>query len=363
MNQKSPDDKTMGRTNENLDGLKNESILQNDTVLDSGQLNDLEQSFRTWSTDSKRKDIRLSRARILIYFLIIRKTGAKLNEVLKLNPYKHMDIEQKTIMFPNPQASNGMRLVPLANELCEEIRVMLSEPGLRDLFCDKVMIDPGFVRRKFYERAKACGFPQQLGGPEMIRKARAVELLKNDMPFHAVQTMLGHSGSGQISTYVEFSPEEVHQATRLYLEREASRKTSARNSFYCKIQDIVTGDIQACVYMMTIEGQALKTVVTIDSVHMLGLKKGSVVTAEVKAPWIDLYSGDSRPRCSAENTFYGEIIQINTGQVNTEFIIRISAKTVLCAITSSSSDNLSTFKQGDQVWAIFNSFAVVLHLA
>lgn len=334
---------------------------KDDVSLDSVQLNELEHSFRTWANDSKRKDVRLSRTRILFFFLLIRNTGAKLNEVLSLNPFEDIDIENQAMTFSSLQAPNGLRQVPLSKDVCEEIRMMLSDPDMKDVFGGKFAIDPAFVRKKFYERAKSCGFPKHLGGPEMIRKARAVELLKNNMPFPAVQSLLGHAGFNQISTYVTFSPDEVQQAAKLFLERESSRKTSARNSFFCKIQDIVTGDIQARVTMVTIEGQIVTTVVTTDSVHVLGLEKGTLVTAEVKAPWIDVYSGETEPRSSAENRYYGEIIHITRGRVNTEFIIRVSANTELCAIVSSDIENRISLKEGDKVWAFFNCFAVVLH--
>jgi molybdopterin-binding protein len=54
-------------------------------VIDLVQLDQLEQSFRTWAgspSDGKRL---LSRLRIVLIFLIIRYTGARLNEVLMLN--------------------------------------------------------------------------------------------------------------------------------------------------------------------------------------------------------------------------------------------------------------------------------------
>ena len=54
--------------------------------LDSVQLRRLEQSFRDWARDAARSDVRLSRRRILLIFLLIRYTGARLNEVLGPGP-------------------------------------------------------------------------------------------------------------------------------------------------------------------------------------------------------------------------------------------------------------------------------------
>lgn len=332
-----------------------------DSCLDPVQLNTLEQSFRIWTRESPRKDIRHARMRILMVFLLIRNTGAKLNEVLGLNPFTDIDYSNHALVFPALQNTSESRSVPISEDLAQELDTVLSDPEFRDLLKQGFHVDPAFVRRKFYERALACGFPKQLGGPEMIRKARAVELLKGNMPLPAVQTLLGHIRPNQTSSYVSFSKDEIHQATRLFMERESSRKTSARNAFFGKISAIRIGDIQARVDMMTVEGHRVTTVITTDSLNVLGLSKGSLVNAEVKAPWIDLYKGKDEPANTAENRFQGEITGIKKGKVNTEYLIQVSQNTALCAIVSSEAEQRLGLRKGDKVWAFFNCFAVVLH--
>ncbi len=58
------------------------SVPDKDQYLETTQLNRMEQSFREWAGSSPRADNRFSRQRVLIIFLLIRYTGAKLNEVL-----------------------------------------------------------------------------------------------------------------------------------------------------------------------------------------------------------------------------------------------------------------------------------------
>lgn len=324
-------------------------------ALDVVQLHRLEQAFRVWAMETPRKNVRLARMRILLVFLLIRNTGAKLNEILGMNPFTDIDTANHTLTLPGP------RSVPLSETLSDEIKTVLADPDFRVQINGGFNVDPAFVRRKFYERAEVCGFPKQMGGPEMIRKARAVELLKGNMPLHAVQALLGHARPNQASSYVHFSTDEIGEVTRLYMQREASRKTSARNAFFCKINRIVTGDIQAQVDLLTVEGQSLSTVITTDSLTALGLTKGSLVTAEVKAPWIDLYKGDDEPRSSAENRLQGTITAITKGAVNTEYRIDVSERTVLCAIVSSEANDRLNLTVGDRVWALFNGFAVILN--
>ncbi|RJP77079.1 MAG: transporter [Desulfobacteraceae bacterium] len=340
------------------------SVPEDSRCLDSIRLNSLEQSFRQWADDSPRPDVRLSRSRIFIIFLLIRYTAAKLSEVLALNPLEDIDPHACTVVFHGmgPGRTDKTRKVQISGMLSREIQSVLSEPLFQNALPRPFDVDPGFVRRKFYERAKACGFPKEMGGPEMIRKGRAVELMQGNLPLPAVQEMLGHSTPNLTSAYVSFSADDIRQVTKLFIDREASRRTSARNSFFGKIQMIQRGDIQSRVTLTTVSGNSVSTVITNDSLDRLALKKGRLITAEVKAPWVILFSGEKKPQCSAENRFNGIIEQINKGRINTEYTIRIEDGTALCAIVSAESAGRLALDPGDRVWALFNCFAVVLHI-
>jgi len=331
--------------------------------LDTVQLNRLEQAFRRWADESPRADVRKSRRRVLLIFLLIRYTGAKLNEVLGLDIRCDINYSQLTVSFRGrgSEASSGAREVPISEVLQREVLSVLSSFGIEDSAAAVFAIDPAFVRRKFYERAQACGFPKELGSPEMIRKARGAELMHGSMPLPAVQKLLGHSTPSLTSAYISFTDDDVRQISKYYMDKEASRKTSARNCFFGKIQDIQRGDIQSLVELATLDNNRITTVITNDSIDRLGLRKGSLVTAEVKAPWVILHKGNKDPLCSAENLFRGTVNRIHAGRITSEYIVQISEQTELCSIITSRSSRLLDLKTGDPVWVLFNSFAVVLH--
>lgn len=335
-----------------------------DQHLDSVQLGRLEDAFRQWAQASPRADVGLSRRRILIVFLLIRYTGAKLNEVLALHPLADIDFDRQTVTFrgTGPDGRHGSRSVEISRNLSGEMQAALADPAFRGFLANRFGVDPGFVRRKFYERAQACGLAKHLGGPEMIRQARAVELMQASMPLPAVQKLLGHSTPSLTSTYVSFSEEEMRQVTRLFMEREAARKTSARNAFFGKIRAIVKGDIQSRVELITIGGHTITTVITNDSLALLGLKPGRLVTAEVKAPWVILQKGQDAPPCSAENRLDGNVARITRGKVNTEVAVRLADGTEVCAVVTTASGRRLALNEGDRVWTLFNVFAVVLHV-
>ncbi len=344
--------------------LIGDAILKTETksagqYLDTAQLNLLEQSFREWAEESSRSDVRLARRRILLIFLLIRYTGAKLNEVLDLSPFRDIDHKKRSVFFRSAQ---NPREVQISEALSREFRSVLADRNFASSVRDTFSVDPAFVRRKFYERACACGLSQHLCGPEMIRKARGAELMQGNMPLTAVQVLFGHSTPNLTSSYVTFSEDEIRQTTRYFMERESSRKTSARNFFFGKVSSIKQGDIQSRVELSTVEGYPVTTIITNDSVGRLGLKTGKLITAEVKAPWVILEKCDHEPKCSADNRFRGSIERINGGAVNTEYVVRVSDRTELCSIVSTQSSGLLDIKKGDAVWALFNCYAVVLHV-
>jgi len=331
--------------------------------LDTVQMNHLEQSFRKWSDGARRADVRLSRRRILLIFLMIRYTGAKLNEVLALNPFQDVDFKHHIVFLGRTEKKNGRppREVQVPEILSEEIKSSLDDPAFKKYLANFFKVDPGHVRRKFYERAIDSGLNPSMGSPESIRKSRAIELMQSNMPLPVVQKMLGHSTLSMTASYVNFSDADMQQVAKHFIEKESHRKTSARNSFFGKISSIKKGDIQVNVEMITLSGNTVTTIITRGSLSRLGLKMGSLITAEVKAPWVILQKGDKEPESSAENRFFGTIARINKGEITTEYVVHISDGTELCSIVTTGSAHQMGFQENDQVWVLFNSYSVVLH--
>lgn len=332
--------------------------------LDTIQLAMLEQGFRQWSQVSSRKDVRLSRKRILMIFILIRYTGAQLSEVLNLDLKKDFDLFNGLICFSGDDTSGGrkFRKVQISMELSSELLEISKELGISSKSRWLLKVDPGHVRRKFYERAAACGFPKELGSPNAIRRARAIELMQSNMPLPVVQRILGHSTPGLTASLVQFSDKDMHMVARHFIDMESQRKSSARNTFFGKISDIRKGDIQSHLYLATINGEIVATVITNDSLDRLGLKRGSLVTAEVKAPWVVLEKSKTRPLCTAENIFRGKVTKVSRGAITTEVVITTESGTKLCSVADRESEARIALKQDDHVWVMFNSFAVILHV-
>ena len=331
--------------------------------LDPIQLNRLEQVFREWADPPRRPDLGSSRKRVLLIFLLIRYTGARLNEVLDLDLKKDFDPDTHTVLFRKGAVAGDRagRNVQIPEGVAAEIQDVLGSIPIRNAGGRLLKLDPAHVRRKFYERAEAIGLPRELGAPEVIRKSRAVELMQGNVPLPVVQKILGHSTPNLAAAYVKFSEEDMRRAEAFFVDRENRRKTSARNAFYGKIETLRKGDIQTWVEISTPGGYRISAVITNHSLERLGLKQGGLVAAEVKAPWVTIHRSADDLESSADNVLGGTVERIVRGKVTSEVVARIADGTEICSIVTEQSLKKLGLRPADRVWVAFNAFTVVLH--
>lgn len=332
------------------------SIPSHAKLLDSVQLAEMERSFRTWAMDSSRADVRWSRQRILLIFLLIRHTGAKLHEVLELRP-RDIDPDGRAVGINKGGVS---RTVEMPDDLAHELRAFLAA---QDLAPNEALfrVDPGHVRRKFYERAEACGLPRDYGNPSALRRSRSVELLRGNLPLPVVQKLLGHSTPNLTAALLDVSAEDMHHAVRQHLDRESKRRTSARNAFFGKIIDIIKGDIQSEVILHTLGGLRVTSVITNTSLHRMRLKIGTFVTAEIKAPWVLIAGLADAAGNSAENRLPGTVAAVHQGKVNAEVLVRLSEGTEICAVITAAGLRRLGLKVNDPAWTLFGAYSVILN--
>lgn len=340
--------------------MADEKNQTDNSCLNSRQLASLEASFRTWA-DKGRPDIRLARRRILLIFLLIRYGGIKLSEVLALDINRSLDSNNHTLRVAGGE-EKIRRSIALPEHISQKIRHLLTDVPFRNYLAQSgLQVDPAFVRRKFYERSEECGFAKQLASPEMIRRARAVELMQANVPLPAVQKFLGQATAGLTSAYAPFDEATLNSMTSWYVEQEGKQLSSARNTLYGRITAIQQGSIQALVEVTTTAHHILRSVITISSLKRLQLRVGRLVSAEIKAPWLHLGRNTDNPAGSADNCFEGEIIRITSGSVIVEYIVRSPDGMEFCALLSRPVADALQFVCGDQAWVFFSCFAVVLH--
>lgn len=335
--------------------------------LDEAQLARLEQSFRSWVEASRRRSDAASRRRLWLIFLLLRATGARLGEVLGLDPTRDLllDGERPTARFGGNGQGEG-REVPLPADVAKALREALADPTLAPDAAKLFDMDQGHVRRKFYERAEDAGIPRELASPSVLRRSRACQLMRRDVPLPVVQRLLGQSSADLTAAFSDYSDDEAGRIVEDYLRREERRKTSARNRFFGAVSKVVEGPVVASVEVTSLGGFTVTSVVTRESVERLGIRPGVLATADIKAPWVQLSAGGGEPGSSAENRYPATVRRILTGEaqgdlVAAEVVSELSDGTMLAAVITHKSLLRLNLSLGSPVWASFGAFSVILN--
>jgi molybdate transport system regulatory protein len=335
------------------------SVPDDVKFLDTLELTRLSEAFSAWTDRAGRPDVAVSRNRVRLIFLLLRHTGARLGEVLALNDRTDVNLDNLSVMLGGGDGEG--REVQIPAELGDALGAVFEDPAYGSLRGMLFKLDQGHVRRKFYERAEECGFTKELVNPSTIRRSRAVELLRDDVPLPVVQRILGHSTADLTAAFLHLPEDQRRKVERQVLTRE-TRRTSARNAFFGRVAQIQKGDIQSRVVVESLGGHAVSSVITNESIKNLGVTEGSFVTAEIKAPWVVLETCAEMPRATATNRFLGEVELVRLGELTSEVIVALSDGTRLCALVTTKSARELELAAGQKVWAMFNAFAVVLHM-
>ena len=293
--------------------------------------------------------------------MLLRYTGARLGEILSLDDRKDIDLERKIVKL-GKEENGQVREVQLPEQVVQELRSFFEDRVDKVLRGVVFQMDQGYIRRKFYERAEEVALPKELVNPTVLRKSRAIELLRSDVPLTVVQSMLGQSTSNLAASYLDYSDEDIHRIIGQFIQKETRHRTSARNSFYGKITGIKRGDVQSEVELTTLSGNKVYSVITTDSLEALELSRDRMATAIVKAPWVIVSKEDHAPRTSARNKFQGRVVKVNQGMVTSEVVVELSDGTHICAIVTGESVTSLALEVGDQAWVIFKALSVIVDI-
>ncbi|MCE5244976.1 MAG: site-specific integrase [Syntrophobacteraceae bacterium] len=170
--------------------------------LSTSQIDQLTEAFRIWNDAAPSTYIRRVRGRYWLAFLLLRFTGARIGEVLRIDDTVDIDFRHGEVsLMGGSSDAQGQRIVPVPGEvLARVIDYLLEFP----LMQGKVFaLDQGNFRREFYRRSEEAQIPRELSHPHILRHTRAIELLKAGVPLTVVQDLLGHSLSSTTAIYLE----------------------------------------------------------------------------------------------------------------------------------------------------------------
>ncbi|NDV19882.1 integrase [Pseudodesulfovibrio sp. JC047] len=333
------------------------NVSEHVNYLEPSELQDFERAFKKWRDGAVRADSVQARERMWLIFLLLRHTGARLGEILSLDDTTAFEREG---MFVRVGREGRVREVPLANELFAEISGALEGPlgcGLRGTFFH---VDPGYFRRICYARGSECGLSKDRVCPKALRNTRAVEMLRSGVPITIVKEVLGQSSLDLTANFQQFSPGDMQSIVRMAYN-SMRKKTSARNSFVGHVVAVATDSVMAEVTMETRSGTRLSAVITMDSLHNLKLVRGAPVIATVKAPLVNVMTGDNPLVGSARNRFKATVVRVTDSPVLSEVLGRLPDGTDVCALVSAQSAGDLALQSGHEVEFWFKALSVVLN--
>lgn len=327
--------------------------------LSARELDELDRTFRTRVDEARHASHRLSRQRLWLIFLLLRHGALRLGEALNLNDESAVNLDEGLIHVPGPHS----RDVPLPRHLVPELRSFFALPPVAARRGELTRLDPGYVRRNFYARARECGLPPELASPRALRQSRAVELIQGGMPLPAVQKLLGQPSLESTGEFLAYTDADIKGITRHYLQREAKLKTSARNVFPGQVESIRQSGFLAEVRVRGYGGLVVTALITQESLERMELTPEKTVIATVKAPLVMLSRDDEGGRpTSACNRFPGTVLRINRSELICAVVARLDEGSRVCAlITTDRADDLELIPDLP-VTILFEAFSVVLDL-
>ena len=332
------------------------SIPKGTKRLTGEQLDAVTASFAEWYAEAKNPLQRRSRARLWLAFLLMRYGALRLGEVLSIDDRK--DFRHKANQL-SVRGANARRVL-LPQPVMEQIAALLQSPMMFGLGGEIFHLDPGYLRRKFYERAKACALPGKLFNPRVIRHSRAIELLCSGVPLQVVQSFLGQQNLNMTANFLEFSGDAVENIVGRYIEREEKMKTSARNSFTGRVSKIARDGLLVEVELTTMAGLKIVAIITEESQQNLNLVSGSIATAIIKAPWVFLAADNDKSTNSARNCFHGSIAEIKKTEVACEVVTNLADGTKVCSLISRDSVDSMGLVPGMDIQVLFKAFSVII---
>lgn len=324
--------------------------------LTSEELQQLTRAWQEWVDASPTESQRRSRERLHLVFLLIRHGALRLSEALHLDDRKDLDQSTCTIRITGPRA----REVQIPDKAMAAILAIVHSPAMLRLRGSITRLDQGYVRKCFYAMAERCGFERTLVGPQVIRQTRGMELLHGNIPLNIVQKFLGQRSPVQAASFISFSDDDARRIVHHHLRQEALRRTSARNAFTGTVTRMETGTVTVMVEMGTITGYRIQAIITIESAQRLGIARGQVLNATVKAPYVML--APEGGIADSINRFGGHVTGINRGDVETSVVVDIGDGTVLCSILGTEELDSMGLREGDKACVAFSPFTVVLSL-
>lgn len=320
--------------------------------LSSSALSALDAYWLQWPAEAGTQKQRRIRLRLYLVYLLIRHGGLRLSEALNIDDNRDLVFSTSTIHVARD------RDVQVEEQAMGRMLSIVEDPAVAELHGTITHVDPGYVRKNFYQAAAACGLEKDMGGPRVLRHTRGVELLGRGLPVSLVQKYLGLASPLQAIRLQEYEENEAREILHAHLRREALRRASTRNAFAGEITEIREDKNMSSVTLTSASGTSVTALISAESMRGLNLHLGQTVTATVKAPWVVL--SPENTLTSYPNNLQATVLFIKTGILECSVRLRLTDGTGMAALMTMDSMQKMGLKEGTKCTASFSAMSVVL---
>ena len=137
-------------------------------------------------------------------------------------------------------------------------------------------------------------------------------------------------------------------------------KTSARNVFKGQITKVNKNGILVEVGLETESGLGITAIITQTSCQNMQLAPGKVITAMVKAPWVNVLPSDERAEAAPVNCYEGKVESLLRDNMACEILVELSKGAHVCALYANGASPAAEIAPGASVVVHFSPFSVIL---
>ena len=166
----------------------------------------------------------------------------------------------------------------------------------------------------------------------------------------------------QQSGSIRYNLKAAQTLLREHVQRTSGLRTSARNVFHGRIEQLRASGIIVTVVLCTAGGLRVTAMITDESCKSLGLSKDMLVTASIKAPWIIIEpdQGQDKPPVATRNCFRGTVERVRQDEMLAEILVNLPDGSQACALHVRGESPIPPV--GSSVWVIFKALSVILTL-
>ncbi|MGC2165500.1 MAG: TOBE domain-containing protein [Gallionella sp.] len=142
--------------------------------------------------------------------------------------------------------------------------------------------------------------------------------------------------------------------------RRLAMKNSARNQFFGRVTQILSGLVSAEIKISISEHDEIAAIIAHESLENLEIKVGCEVWVLIKSSSVILATEDANYKMSVTNFLRGTVLRITTGKDSSDVVLVLDGGNTVSAIVSNESAKRMGLREGAKASAIFQASSILL---